>query len=66
MFGIGFTEFIVIAIVAIVFLGPDKLPELGQKLGQFLRSYRNFKFDVTNRMYDTPPSKKKDEPDEKK
>jgi sec-independent protein translocase protein TatB len=27
VFGIGFFEFIVIAIVTIIFLGPDKLPE---------------------------------------
>ena len=27
MFGIGFTELVLIAIVAILFLGPDKLPQ---------------------------------------
>ncbi|MDQ1267985.1 MAG: hypothetical protein QG560_628, partial [Campylobacterota bacterium] len=26
MFGMGFTEIVVIAIIAILFLGPDKLP----------------------------------------
>ncbi|MDR1614515.1 MAG: Sec-independent protein translocase protein TatB [Campylobacteraceae bacterium] len=32
MFGIGFFEFIIISIVIIIFLGPDKLPEALMKV----------------------------------
>ncbi len=35
MFGIGPMEFLVIAVVAVVFVGPDKLPDLIKKFGRF-------------------------------
>ncbi len=35
MFGIGPMEFLVIAVVAVVFVGPEKLPELLKKFGRF-------------------------------
>lgn len=38
MFGIGFTEFLLIAIVAILFLGPDKLPEAMVQIAKFIKS----------------------------
>lgn len=36
MFGIGFSEILVIMCVALIFVGPDKLPELAQKLGRMI------------------------------
>ena len=36
MFGLGFSELLVILAVALIFIGPDKLPELAQKLGRFI------------------------------
>ncbi len=38
MFGIGFDELIIIVIIAILFLGPDKLPEAAVKFTRFLKS----------------------------
>ncbi|MCD6653600.1 MAG: Sec-independent protein translocase protein TatB [Sulfurovum sp.] len=38
MFGIGFTELLLIAIVAILFLGPDKLPEAMVQIAKFIKS----------------------------
>jgi len=35
MFGIGPMEFLLIAVVAVVFVGPEKLPELLKKFGRF-------------------------------
>jgi sec-independent protein translocase protein TatB len=35
MFGIGFFEIVLIAVVAIVFVGPDRLPELLHKAGRW-------------------------------
>jgi sec-independent protein translocase protein TatB len=40
MFGIGFTELMLIAIVAILFLGPDKLPQALVDVAKFLRSVK--------------------------
>lgn len=40
MFGIGFPELMVIAFVAIVVFGPDKLPEVARQAGQFVRRMR--------------------------
>lgn len=51
MFGVSFVEFLVIAIAAILFIGPEKLPELAQKLGGYLRQFRNIREDFTHKMY---------------
>jgi sec-independent protein translocase protein TatB len=38
----GFAELVVIAFVAIVVFGPDKLPELAKQAGAMLRKARDF------------------------
>ncbi len=45
MFGIGFTEIILIAVLAVVVLGPDKLPQLGKTLARFLSEFNKIKRD---------------------
>jgi sec-independent protein translocase protein TatA len=40
MFGIGMPEMIVILIVALVFFGPGKLPELGSSIGKAIRGFK--------------------------
>jgi len=40
MFGIGFTELILISIIAILFLGPDKLPETMVQIAKFIKSVK--------------------------
>ncbi len=42
MFGVGLAEMAVIALVAIVVFGPDKLPELAKQAGAVLRKARDF------------------------
>lgn len=34
MFGIGFTELILIVVVALIVIGPDKLPDIAKTLGK--------------------------------
>jgi sec-independent protein translocase protein TatB len=40
VFGVGLTELAVIAFVAVVVLGPDKLPDLAKQAGQMIRRLR--------------------------
>lgn len=40
MFGIGWSEFIFLAILALLVLGPDKLPEMARQLGKWTRELR--------------------------
>ncbi|MBN2782309.1 MAG: Sec-independent protein translocase subunit TatB [Campylobacterales bacterium] len=41
MFGMGFTEIMVIAVIAILFLGPDKLPQAMVEIAKFFRNTKN-------------------------
>ena len=38
MFGMGFTEILIIAVIAILFLGPDKLPSAMIEIAKFFRN----------------------------
>ncbi|BAF70253.1 Sec-independent protein translocase protein TatB [Nitratiruptor sp. SB155-2] len=40
MFGMGFTEILMIAVVAVIFLGPDKLPQFLVDVAKFFRSVK--------------------------
>jgi sec-independent protein translocase protein TatB len=40
MFDIGFSEIIIIAIIAVIFLGPDKLPEAMVKVARFFKDLK--------------------------
>ena len=46
MFNVGFSEVLVICIVALVVFGPKKLPEIGRALGRGLREFRKAASDV--------------------
>ena len=40
MFGIGFTEILLISVIAILFLGPDKLPETMVQIAKFIKNVK--------------------------
>ena len=42
MFGVGLPELAVIAFVAVLVFGPDKLPEFARQAGRFVRQMRAF------------------------
>jgi sec-independent protein translocase protein TatA len=47
MFGLGFGELLVILVIALVFFGPGKLPEVGEALGKGILSFRKALREVT-------------------
>ena len=44
---IGFLELVVVFVVALLVIGPDKLPSFAQKLGKALQEFRKASADVT-------------------
>ena len=50
MFNLGVSEIVVILIVALVFLGPKKLPELASGIGKMIRELRKATSDIKNEI----------------
>jgi len=48
MFGIGVTELIVILVVAIIFIGPKKLPEIAKAAGKAFAEFKKAAEDIKN------------------
>jgi sec-independent protein translocase protein TatB len=40
MFGMGFSEIMIILVIGIIFLGPDKLPEAMVKIAKFFNTFK--------------------------
>ncbi len=41
MFGLGFGELVIVFLIALIFIGPKKLPELAKGLGKGIRDFQN-------------------------
>lgn len=56
MFGLGFSELLLIMVVVLIVFGPEKLPEiarnLGRASGQFRRAMDEFKFEINSANFD--------------
>ncbi len=59
MFGIGFSELLVILLVCLLLFGANRLPEIGKSLGEGIREFKRTLKDVT----DESPSARKDKKD---
>jgi len=62
MFGLGFGELLLIAVVLLLVFGSSKLPQLGQGLGESVKSFRKAfqpaRGDVASDKPPAPPSEK--------
>ena len=52
MFGIGWSEFLFIGILALLILGPEKLPGAAKQLGKWVRELRNVSSSLRSEFQD--------------
>lgn len=62
MFGIGTTELLVILAIALVVLGPRRLPELARSLGRGLAEFRRASSDLRQEFLDVAEESRKESP----
>jgi sec-independent protein translocase protein TatA len=53
MFGIGFQELLIIAVIALLIVGPKKLPDLAKTLGKGFRDFKNATEGITDDLKQT-------------
>ena len=58
MFGLGFQEILVIALIILLLFGGKKIPELMRGLGKGVKSFKDGMNEVTNLEEDKKPEKK--------
>ncbi len=59
MFGIGFQELIIIAIIALIVVGPKKLPDLAKTLGKGFSEFKKATEGITDELKETLKEEKK-------
>lgn len=52
MFGLTFEKLLLIGVIAVFVIGPERLPAYSQKFGQFVRQLRDFATGAKDRMKD--------------
>lgn len=50
MFGMSFTELLIIAVLALILLGPDKLPDAARSAGKLMRELRRATDDIKDQL----------------
>lgn len=55
MFGLGAGELLLIFVIAILFLGPKKIPELAKGLGQAVREFQKARDEMMNEIHKPHP-----------
>jgi sec-independent protein translocase protein TatB len=53
VFGVGVPEMVIIAMVALIFLGPERLPEVARTLGGWVREIRSMSADAASVWQET-------------
>jgi len=50
MFGLSFGEIVIVAILALLLLGPDKLPDAAKQAGKLMRQFRQATDDLKDQI----------------
>jgi len=58
---LGTMELLVIAIVALIFVGPAQLPGLGRALGRMLREFRQVSSDLQRQLEESGEKQREEE-----
>ena len=61
MFGLGMPELLVIGVIALVFFGPGKLPEIGGAIGRSIKGFKKSMEEPDNKLEDLPEGKRIDD-----
>lgn len=61
MFGLGFGEIVVVLLIALIFIGPKKLPELAKGLGKGLKEFQRATKGLSEQFEDVKNDLMKDE-----
>jgi sec-independent protein translocase protein TatB len=53
MFNIGFSELLILGVIALIFIGPQQLPEVARTIGRLLNEWKRATGDLQNQFTST-------------
>ena len=62
MFNLGFSEITLIAVLALILFGPDKMPDFARTVARFLREFRRMSNELRSTVHETVSSIDSDAP----
>jgi sec-independent protein translocase protein TatB len=52
MFGLGFAEILIIAVLALIFIGPKQLPDVARVIARLLNEWKRATSDFTSQFHE--------------
>lgn len=52
MFGINFSEILLIAVISLLLFGPEQLPSIARKAGKMFSTLRNLRTNLSSQLYE--------------
>ena len=65
MFNVGMPELLLVFVVALLVVGPKRLPDLGRQLGKAIASFKRATMDLKEALEQEPPADIKEEVERK-